>query len=47
MDKVFRNDIEAVKKILAAGADINEQDENIGGAGKGATPLFIACSYYE
>jgi len=47
MDKVFRNDIEAVKKILADGADINERDENIGGAGKGATPLFIACSYYE
>ena len=46
MDKVFINDIEAVKQILAAGADINEQDENISGAGKGATPLFIACSYY-
>ena len=47
MDKVFINDIEAVKILLAAGADINEQDEDIGGAGKGATPLFIACSYYE
>ena len=38
MDKVFHNDIEAVKKLLAAGADINERDETIGGAGKGATP---------
>ena len=47
MDKVFINDIEAVKILLATGADINEQDEEIGGAGKGATPLFIACSYYE
>lgn len=47
MDRVFHNDIEAVKKLLAACADINERDEDMGGAGKGATPLFIACSYYE
>lgn len=47
MEKVFINDIEAVKILLATGVDINEQDEEIGGAGKGATPLFIACSYYE
>ena len=47
MDKVFTNDIEAVKILLATDVDINEQDEEIGGAGKGATPLFIACSYYE
>lgn len=47
MDKVFRNDIEGIKKLQAAGADINERDDTIGGVGKGATPLFIACNYYE
>ena len=44
-DKVYRNDIAAVKKLLAEGADINELSE-VGGAGT-ATPLFIACSYYD
>ncbi len=44
-DKVYKNDIKAVKKLLAAGADINELSE-IGGVGK-ATPLFIASSYYK
>lgn len=45
-DKVKQNDIEAVKKLLAAGADINEQVE-VGGAGS-MTPLLAACIYrYE
>lgn len=45
-DKVVQNDIEAVKKLLAAGADINEQVE-VGGAGI-MTPLLAACFYrYE
>jgi len=43
-DKVYENDIEGVKKLLAAGADINEKTE-VGGAGI-VTPLFIACNYY-
>ena len=45
-DKVEQNDIEAVKKLLAEGADINEQVE-VGGAGT-MTPLLAACFYrYE
>lgn len=45
-DKVVENDIEAVKKLLTAGADINEQVE-VGGAGI-MTPLLAACFYrYE
>lgn len=45
-DKVVENDIEAVKKLLAAGADINEQVE-VGGAGI-MTPLLAAVFYsYE
>lgn len=45
-DKVVENDIEAVKKLLAEGADINEQVET-GGAGI-MTPLLAACFYrYE
>jgi ankyrin repeat protein len=45
-DKVVQNDIEAVKKLLAAGADINEQVE-VGGAGT-MTPLLAAVFYrYE
>ena len=45
-DKVVENDIEAVKKLLAAGADINEQVE-VGGAGT-MTPLLAAVFYrYE
>jgi len=45
-DKVVQNDIEAVKNLLAAGADINEQVE-VGGAGI-MTPLLVACFYrYE
>ena len=44
-DKVYQNDIEGVKKLLAAGADINEKTE-VGGAGT-VTPLYIACNYYE
>jgi len=45
-DKVVQNDIEAVKKLLAEGADINEQVE-VGGAGI-MTPLLAACFYrYE
>ena len=42
-DKVIQNDIEAVKKLLDAGADINEQVE-VGGAGS-MTPLLGACVY--
>jgi ankyrin repeat protein len=44
-DKVYQNDIEAVKKLLAEGVDINELSE-VGGAGT-VTSLFIACSYYD
>jgi ankyrin repeat protein len=45
-DKVVQNDIEAVKKLLAEGADINEQVE-VGGAGM-MTPLLAAVFYrYE
>ena len=45
-DKVEQNDIEAVKKLLAAGSNINEQVE-VGGAGT-MTPLLAACFYrYE
>jgi ankyrin repeat protein len=45
-DKVVQNDIEAVKKLLAEGADINEKVE-VGGAGI-MTPLLAACFYrYE
>jgi uncharacterized protein len=45
-DKVEQNDIEAVKKLLAEGADIDEQVE-VGGAGT-MTPLLAACFYrYE
>ena len=44
-DKVIGNDIASVKKLLAEGADINELTE-VGGVGT-ATPLFIACSYYD
>jgi ankyrin repeat protein len=43
-DKVEANDIEAVKKLLAAGADINEKVE-VAGAGT-MTPLLIAVVYH-
>jgi ankyrin repeat protein len=42
-DKVEQNDIEAVKNLLAEGADIDEQVE-VGGAGT-MTPLLAACFY--
>lgn len=44
-DKVIKNDIEAVKKLLAEGADINELTE-VGGAGT-VTPLFMATGYND
>ena len=40
MDKVINNDIEAVKNLLAAGADVNERDKQ-----SGSTPLMMASSY--
>jgi ankyrin repeat protein len=40
MNKVVYNDIEAVKKLLSTGVNINEQD-----AQYGSTPLMMACSY--
>jgi len=40
MDKVVSKDFNAVKKLLAAGADVNERDEQ-----SGSTPLIIAASY--
>lgn len=40
MTKVLENDLEAVAKLLEAGADVNEKDENYG-----STPLMMACSY--
>lgn len=38
--KVMRNDINAVKELIASGADINQQNEMYG-----HTPLIIACNY--
>ena len=38
--KVTRNDISAVKELIASGADINHQQERYG-----HTPLIIACNY--
>ncbi len=40
MTKVIENDIEAVKKLLASGVDVNEKDEQYG-----STPFIMACSY--
>ena len=40
MDKVIYKDFDAVKKLLAAGADVNEKDEQYG-----STPLMMAASY--
>ena len=39
-NKVMQNDIEAVKELIASGADINQQNEMYG-----HTPLIIACNY--
>ena len=38
--KVMRNDISAVKELIASGADINRQNKMYG-----HTPLIIACNY--
>ncbi len=40
MTKVMENDLEGVKELLDAGADINQRDERTG-----STPLMMACSY--
>jgi ankyrin repeat protein len=40
MSKVMENDLEAVKKLLDEGADVNVRDKQYG-----TTPLMIACSY--
>ncbi len=40
MEKVMRNDINAVKELIASGADLNQQNETYG-----HTPLIIACNY--
>ena len=38
--KVMRNDIKAVKELIASGTDINQQNKTYG-----HTPLIIACDY--
>lgn len=38
--KVMRNDIKAVKELIASGADINQKNKTYG-----HTPLIIACNY--
>jgi len=43
--KVYRNDIEGVKKLLDAGADINDRPDP--GGQTNPTALIMACSYYE
>ena len=40
MSKVINKDFDAVKKLLAAGADVNEKDEQYGSA-----PVMMAASY--
>ncbi|MEJ2421201.1 MAG: ankyrin repeat domain-containing protein [Acidobacteriota bacterium] len=40
LNKVMQNDIQAVKKLIASGADINQQNQMYG-----HTPLIIACNY--
>ena len=40
LEKVWDNDVEAVKSLLSAGADVNEADPQ-----SGNTPLIFACRY--
>lgn len=40
MTKVINKDFEAVKKLIAEGADVNEKDANYG-----STPVMMAASY--
>lgn len=43
MQAVLKNDLEAVKKLIAEGVDVNEKSPIIGSGNDGQTPLLVAC----
>jgi uncharacterized protein len=43
MQAVIGNNLGEVKRLIAAGADVNEQSPVVGGPNDGQTPLLVAC----
>ena len=43
MQAVLKNDLTAVKRLIAEGADVNEKSPVVGGPNDGQTPLLVAC----
>ena len=43
MQAVLRNDVDAVRKLIAEGVDVNEKSPVIGSGNDGQTPLLVAC----
>jgi len=43
MQAVMKNDLAEVKRLIAAGADVNEKSPVIAGPNDGQTPLLVAC----
>ncbi len=43
MQAVLKNDVAAVKALIAAGADVNEKSPVVGSGNDGQTPLLAAC----
>ena len=43
MQAVMSNNLAEVKRLIAAGADVNEQSPVVGGPNDGQTPLLVAC----
>jgi ankyrin repeat protein len=43
MQAVSKNDLAEVKRLIAAGADVNEKSPVIAGPNDGQTPLLVAC----
>ena len=43
MQAVMNNDLAGVKRLIAAGADVNQKTPVTGSPGDGQTPLLVAC----
>jgi uncharacterized protein len=43
MEAVMKNNLAEVKRLIAAGADVNEESPVVGSGNDGQTPLLVAC----
>jgi ankyrin repeat protein len=43
MQAVLKGDLDAVKKLVASGVDVNEKSPVVGSGNDGQTPLLVAC----